>query len=198
MDANRQIQQRLAQVFERMAQPVLWQELRDAPQELPLHGYLTRGAGPDAPWEFRFQKAVAGLRQGGVLRQAASEERWCIAKVLEERLETELLYVIARVEPLQAAGAPPLEQDVDALLQALQQALDASTLPPLEHADLHEALQRLAGLCPKPAEAGYASRIKARLQLLAQGFKACPQTGNDAKRLLLKLEAQLKRRGYPA
>lgn len=198
MDPTRQIQERLAQIFERMALPVLWQERRDAPEEQLLQGYLTRGAGPEAPWEYRFQKPVPGLRQGGVLRTQGSEERWHVGKVLEERLETELLYVVARVEPLQAQPPAPLEQDVEALLLGLADLLSLSTLGPLEREDVTEALRRLnGGLCARPGEPGVASRIKSRLQLIDQNFKVCPQTGKDAKRLILKLEAQLKRRGYP-
>ena len=197
MDPNRQIQQRFAQIFERMAVPVLWQERRDTPEEKALQGYLTRGAGPEAPWEFRFQQVVPGLRQGAVLRTHGSQERWAVDTVLEEHLEAELLYVVARVEPLQGGGGAPLEQGLDVLLQSLAQLLEVSTLSPLRRDDAAEALHRLARLSARPGDPEHALRLKERLKLLDQLFKACPQTGKDAKRLLLKLEAQLKRRGYP-
>jgi hypothetical protein len=43
------------------------------------------------------------------------------------------------------------------------------------------------------AEVG--TRVKARLKLLAERFKACPQTAHEAKGKILKLEAHLKRKG---
>jgi hypothetical protein len=60
-----------------------------------------------------------------------------------------------------------------------------------------EALQRLPALAQQPADPGHAARLRQRLSLLKDRFKACAQTQHQAHGLLLKLEAQLKRKGLP-
>lgn len=197
MEAARQIKARFEGIFASLAEPVRWTDLRRDPAEAALHGYLTKGSGPGAGPEFRFREAVPGLQIGALLQLQSDPQRWRVTNLHVEDLEQTVLFVAARVEPLDAADTAPLAEGIEALLQSLDAALAASTLAPLDREDAREALIRLPSLCARPSDPAHAARIKARLTLLKDRFKACPQTAHSAQGLLLKLEAHLKRQGLP-
>lgn len=187
------IRSRFEAIMQRMGQPVRLLDLRLTPPESVHQGYRTRGAGPEAAWEFRFLEQPAGLQEGSLLTLDGDPERWRVLSIHAERDEDELLFVSATVTSLEAPTAPPAE-DVEGLLKSLRALLQRSSLGPLDQDDVAEALERLPRLLASPGpEAG--ARIKARLKLMAERFKACPQTAHDAKGQLLKLEALLKRKG---
>ncbi|HXC63281.1 MAG TPA: hypothetical protein VNZ67_02930, partial [bacterium] len=161
--------------------------------EEPLRGYLTRGAGPEAPWEFRFAEAVAGLEPGAVLRLAGHEERWRVESVGPVQLDGQALAWSARVERLGQQPAEAAPPDLAQLLAAAQELLEKSTLASLEREDVEEALKRLPGLAARRGEPGAAERVAQRLRLLRDRFQSCPQTGHAARGLILRLEAAFKR-----
>lgn len=197
MEPDPYLRQRMLDLLERMATTVLWQDLREAAQERPLRGSLTRGAGPDAPWEFRFQAPVPDLRPGALLRLDGQDQRWRVTAVGARQWDQADLYWSAQVEALDGHGWTPLAEDVENLLGAINTLLDSSTLAKLEADDAREALTRLTALCPEPAAEGHAIRIKSRLGLLRERIAACPQTSNVGRGLILRLEAALRRRGLP-
>jgi hypothetical protein len=197
MDAARQIKARMERIFQDLAEPVLWDDRRLHSGERRLHGYLTKGSGKDAGQEFRFPERVDGLASGAILRLASADERWRVAEVHIEELDQQVLFVAAKVVDLSAPEPEALPEELDGILLALGQALDASTLGPLEREDVREALLRLPALAQSPGDPGHATRLKQRLSLLKDRFKACPQVQHQAKGLLLKLEVQLKRKGLP-
>jgi hypothetical protein len=197
MDAARQIKARFQAIFGNMAQPVLFSDQRCGAEDVELSGYLTRGSGPEAGHEFRFQQGIDGLDAGSLLRLKSDGERWRVTLVREERMEGELLFVAAAVDRLSARPTPVPPAEVHELLLALAAKVGQSTLGPLETADAVEILERLPSLIDTPADPAHAARIKLRLHQLKELFKSCPQTGHSAQGLLLKLEAQLKRKGMP-
>lgn len=187
------IRQRFESIMQRMGQPVRLLDLRLTPPESLHRGYRTKGAGPEAAWEFRFLEHPMGLQEGSLLTLDGDPERWRVLNIHVERDEGELLFVSATVTSLEAPSAAPAE-DVEGHLKSLRALLLRSSLGPLEQDDVGEALERLPRLLAVPGpEAG--ARIKARLKLMGERFKACPQTAHDAKGQLLKLEALLKRKG---
>jgi hypothetical protein len=192
MDDARQIRQRFEAIMERMGQTVRLRDQRLDPAESLHRGYRTRGTATS--WEFRFLEAPAGLQKGSLLSLDGEEERWRVDKVHFERDGNELLFVSAQVASLDAGKDAPNEEQA-ALLQALEALLKRSTLGPLERDDVSEVLHRLPRLFAGVQGPESGARIKARLKLLADRFKACPQTAHEAKGLLLKLEAHLKRKG---
>jgi hypothetical protein len=193
----RKIKARLDGIFAGMAKTVLLSDQRLGVERLPLRGYLTKGSGPKAGPEFRFQEAVAELGVGALLRLESGPERWKVTAVRQEVMDGELLFVSAQVERLDASTPPEPPAEIHELLSALARMLENSTLGPLEAADVHEALGRLPSLVDQPAEPGRALRIRERLALLKDRFMNCPQTARAAKGLILRLEAQLKRKGLP-
>ncbi len=196
MDPARQIKARFEGIFASLAEPVLWLDLRRDPAEAELQGYLTKGSGPGASDEFRFSAPVAGLLPGAVLRLASGEARWRVQSLHEERMESQLLFVAARVVSLQA-GHEEASERAETLIAELQACLERSSLGPLDRDDAAEALARLPRLCAQPADHEHAARLRARLFLLKERFKRCPQTWHPAQGLLLRLEALLKREGLP-
>ena len=193
MDDARQIRERFEGIMLRMGQPVRLHEQRALPAETVHRGYRTKGAGPEAAWEFRFLEHPQGLQAGSLLSLEADGERWRVESVQIERDGTQLLFVSATVTPLEAANPEPAE-DVAGLLGTLQTLAKRSALDPIEQDDVQEALDRIPRLLASPSpEAG--ARLKTRLKLLNERFKGCAQTAHEAKGQLLKLEALLKRKG---
>jgi hypothetical protein len=192
MDDARQIRQRFEAVMERMGQTVRLRDHRLEPAETLHRGYRTRGTA--TTWEFRFLEVPAGLQKGSLLSLDSDGERWRVEKVHFERDGNELLFVSAQVASLDAVEGPPSDEQA-ALLQKLSDLLQRSSLGPLERDDVGEALQRLPRLFSGAPGPEPSARIKARLKLLAERFKACPQTAHEAKGTILKLEAHLKRKG---
>jgi hypothetical protein len=197
MDSDAPLPERMRGLVERLAVELRWQDLRRAGDEEPLRGYLTRGAGPEAPWEFRFAAAVPGLEPGAVLRLASSQERWRVTAVGPVALDGQALAWGAKVQRLGPPSAPPPPPDLDGLLAAAEALLARSTLAPLEAEDVDEALRRLRALAARPLEPGATERVALRLRLLRDRFQACPQTGHTARGLILRLEAAFKRLGTP-
>jgi|GEM_PF-3818643 hypothetical protein len=193
MSDDSSLHERMRGLIDRMAVDLLWQDLRRGDREEPLRGYLTRGAGPDAPWEFRFAEAVPGLEPGAVLRLATIQERWRVASVGPVQLDGQALAWSARVERLGQEPAEAAPPDLDQLITAAQELLAKSTLVPMECEDVEEALTRLRGLAGRMGEPGAAERVALRLRLLRDRFQACPQTGHAARGLILRLEAAFKR-----
>jgi hypothetical protein len=194
MDDARQIRQRFEAVMERMGQAVRLTDQRLETPETLHRGYRTKGPG-DGRWEFRFLEAPAGLQGGSLLSLEGDDERWRVDQVHFERDGNALLFVSAQVSSLSPAPEA-LTEDLSALLQALRILSEQSTLGPLDRDDVAEALDRLeklAGQGPGPA---ISPRLKQRLRLLNERFKACAQTAHPAKGRLLKLEAHLKRKGH--
>lgn len=181
-------------IFERMASRVLWQDRRDRGEDRELHGYLTRGTGEAAFWEFRFRRRVEGMREGAVLIQGDGG-RWVVLDIVEESLGGETLFFAARVGSLDEKSAP--DGNLEALVQSLRGLLEVSAMPVLEREDVMEALQRFASLGADPTAKGHGVRLKQRLNVLRACFQACPQTGQAARGLILRLEAALKRKGLP-
>ena len=187
------IRNRFESIMQRMGQTVRLLDLRLTPPESVHRGYRTKGSGPEAAWEFRFLEHPTGLQEGSLLTLDGDPERWRVLSIHTERDEGELLFISASVTSLEAPAAAPAD-DVEAHLKALRALLLRSSLGPIEQDDIAEALDRLPRLLNAPGpEAG--ARIKARLKLMGERFKACPQTAHDAKGQLLKLEALLKRKG---
>jgi hypothetical protein len=197
MDPDAPLHERMRGLVERLAEDLCWQDLRRFDLEERLRGYLTRGAGPDAPWEFRFAAAVPGLEPGAVLRLASSHERWRVTSVGPVALDGQVLAWGARVQRLGGEAPAPPPQDIDSLLTSVGELLGRSTLGPLEAEDVDEALTRLRALASRPLEAASMERVLQRLRLLRDRFKACPQTGHTARGLCLRLEASFKRLGSP-
>lgn len=197
MEAARQIKARFEGIFASLAEPVLWTDARRDPEAVELQGYLTKGSGKDAGPEFRFREPVPGLQSGALLALRSDAQRWRVTSLRSEDLEDTVLFIAARVESLEAAPAQALAETLDSILATLNETLAASTLAPLEREDAQEALARLPRLCATPQDPAHAARIKARLTLLKDRFKACEQSSHRALGLLLKLEAQLKRQGLP-
>ncbi len=192
------IREHVAVVFAKMAGPVLWLDLREDAPVRTLKGYLTRGAGKDAPWEFRFDSRVAGLREGAVLVEGDGPARWKVLALREEAAEHGApLYWAARVEAIDAGDSPDAVEGIRGLLEALGALLAQSTLSPPEAGDVSEALERLAHLCGAPASQGHPERIRSRLVLIRQRFGACVQTERESRKLILKLEAGLRKAGLP-
>ena len=194
-DAN--LHERMRGLVGRMAVDLLWQDLRRGDQEEALRGYLTRGAGPEAPWEFRFAEAVAGLEPGAVLRLAGDGERWRVDSVGPVQLDGQALAWGARVQRLVQEPAEAAPPDLDQLVGSAFELLAKSTLGPLEREDVEEALMRLRGLAARRGEPGAVERVAPRLRLLRDRFQACPQTGHAARGLILRLEAAFKRMDQP-
>lgn len=192
MKEDRIIQERIDAVFQKMASTVLWQERRDQDSVRELSGFLTRGPGEEAGWEIRFRGPVPGLRSGAVLK-LVDGARWLVEQVVEESLGGETLFVAARVSALQEDAE--LADDVLALCQALEALLEHAAMPLLERDDAAEALARIPKLGAEAGKKGYGVRLKQRLLTLRAAFKACPQTGHQARGLILRLEASLKRKG---
>jgi hypothetical protein len=192
MKEDRIIQQRIDAVFQKMASTILWQERRDQEALRELSGFLTRGPGEDAAWEIRFRGSVPGLRPGAVLK-LNDGARWLVEQVVEESLGGETLFVAARVSALREDAELP--DDVAALCLALGALLEHAAMPLLERDDAAEALARIPKLGADAAKKGYGARLKQRLLILRAAFKACPQTSHEARGLILRLEASLKRRG---
>jgi len=188
------IQERVDAIFAKMAFTVHWQDLRDSAAERQLQGYLTRGAGAEAPWEFRFRQIVRGLKEGAVLR-GDDGNRWLVVQLVTEELEGELLYAAARVRDLEQDRA--LDEGLEPLLDGLAGLLERSALAALERDDVTEILARLPRLAADPKEPGHGARLKQRLQVLRQAFAGCPQTWHEARGHILRLEAALKRKGLP-
>ncbi|HXB97839.1 MAG TPA: hypothetical protein VNZ54_07270 [bacterium] len=130
MDSDAPLPERMRGLVERLAVELRWQDLRRAGDEEPLRGYLTRGAGPEAPWEFRFAAAVPGLEPGAVLRLASSQERWRVTAVGPVALDGQALAWGAKVQRLGPPSAPPPPPDLDGLLAAAEVLLARSTLAP--------------------------------------------------------------------
>lgn len=193
MEDARQIRQRFEGIMQRMGQAVRLNEQRAQPSESVHHGYRTKGTGPDASWEFRFLEHPQGLQEGSLLSLEADGERWRVESVHVEKDGGLLLFVSATVKSLESAEAEAAE-DVEGLLQSLAALAKRSSLDPIEQDDVQEALQRVPRLLAQSGpEAGV--RLKQRLKLLDERFKRCAQTAHEAKGLVLKLEALLKRKG---
>lgn len=191
-----QIKAKLVGIFESLSEAVLWTDQRHHAEDAELSGYLTKGSGPEGGPEFRFREAVPGLEVGAVLRLASTGVRWRVDRLHLETMEEQVLFQSAHVQSLEAPPLPVAE-GLDALLAGLDKALAACTLAPLDREDAREALARLPQLCAQPGDPAHAQRIRQRLSLLRDRFKACPQTWFQAQGLLLKLEAHLKRQGLP-
>ena len=196
MDDARQIRQRFETVMARMGQGVRLTDQRLENPESLHRGYRSKGPAAGT-WEFRFLELPAGLQEGSLLSLDGEAQKWRVDRVHVERDGNALLFVSAQVSSLESAPAP-MAEDLGSLLKNLNDLLDRSTLAPLERDDVREALDRLQRLVAAAAGAedrGLSARIKQRLHLLKERFKACPQTAHEAKGGLLRLEAHLKRKG---
>ena len=138
---------------------------------------------------------MPGLRPGAVLEPKGAG-RWLVLELVEQRLEGLPLYVAAKVASLEP-GEGADDEALEPLLAALEALLALSAMPSLEAEDAREALARLRVLTPTPTAPGHGVRIKPRLRLLRERFMACPQTSHEARGLILRLEALLKRKGLP-
>lgn len=194
-DDARQIRQRFESVMERMGRAVRLMDQRRQPAESVHRGYLTKGSGAEAAWEFRFLEAPDGLQEGSLLSLDGEAERWRVQRIHREQDGDEVLFVSAQVASLEAPEVPTAE-DLAGHLAGLQETLLRSTLGPLDQDDVAEALARLPRLLAAGPDPTAAARIKQRLKLLSDRFKACPQTAHEAKGRVLKLEAHLKRKGH--
>jgi hypothetical protein len=194
MKEDRMIHEKVDAIFERMAVPIAWQDLRVQAGDRQLSGYLTRGPGEAAGFEVRFRQPIPGMREGAILA-VPDQGRWLVLEVVEEHLGGETLFVAARVQSLDSQDRPA--EGFEPLLQALLDLVATSGLGPLEREDAVEALRRLEGLASRPADPGHALRIKQRLLVLRQVLPQCPQTGTEARGLILRLEAGLRRKGLP-
>jgi hypothetical protein len=194
MDEVRQLRLTVEAIMQRMGKPVRLRDQRLQPPESLHLGYLTRGAGAEPPWEFRFLAAPPGLQEGSLLNFDGEPGRWRVEKVEAEHDGAGLLFVRAQVIDLDSApGALP--EDLTGLLQKLQALLERATLAPLERDDAAEALARLEKLSASAPGPGTSQRLHARLRLLHERLGSCRQIGHEAKGLLLRLEAHLKRKG---
>jgi len=193
MDDEPQLRRSISGVFERMAGPVQWQDLRLDPEPRPLRGFLTRGSGSEAPWEFRFAQPVEGLAAGAVLWRPEQDERWRVTKVLAPDAATPLW--AARVETLQPGPEAPSPAELDGLLEALHDQWRRSTLGALEGEDVHEALARLKRLAAHaaPGHPAVTARVSQRLALIKALLGAC----QAARGLCLRLEAAFRRLQRP-
>lgn len=194
MDDARQIRQRFEAIMERMGQSVRLKDQRLDPVESVHRGYRTKSQGTEVTWEFRFLELPSGLQVGSLLSLEGDSDRWRVEKLQFERDGDELLFVSAHVASLVSISDTP-DNDFNGFLLGLKELLQQSSLGPLEQDDVQEALARLHRLSGAPTNPEAGARIRSRLKLLNERFKACPQTAHAAKGKLLKLEAHLKRQG---
>jgi hypothetical protein len=196
MDDEAHLRRSVRSVFDRMAGPVLWQDLRLHPEPQALQGYLTRGSGEARPWEFRFGAPVPGLAKGSLLWMPGQEPRWRVLEWVTPSAASPLW--AARVEALTDAQDLDAPGAVTGLLDALDASLRLSTLAGLERDDATEALARLRRLASHAhGHAGVAVRVAQRLTLLKSLLGACPQCGQAARGQILRLEAAFRRLSRP-